>query len=267
MFKRMISVLVVVLSVLVYAIGTSSAAVISGSMMVTDVTPVQFCVVWGTTEPAFGTVNVFQDPVGTIPEPNAVASFESTNHPPAEDLGVMKVKVVGLKPDTEYFFQTETIVKSDNSVYLSPIQSVKTEKSSVIVRNDVLALKTGIGNQNPAHGALIIASVDDASYSISCWVGDGVPDSWGAIDTNNFYDKQTHVNLELQGGETINLMLFGGSLGSFETQETVPPETGGMQSFKAAAILSALASASAAPVAADGGGGGGCFISTAFDSF
>jgi hypothetical protein len=268
MLKRAILALITVLLLAMAVSGVGRAGVISGSMMVTDVTPVQFCVVWGATEPAYGTVNVFQDAAGLIPEPNAVKTFESTSHPPAEDIGVMKVKVVGLKPETEYFFKTETILKSNNSVILSPIQSVKTEKSSVIVKNDVLALKATMEDKNPALGTLVIATIDKASYPISSWVADGVPDLWCAIDANNFYDKNSHVNLELQGGETINLMLFGGSLGSIQTQETVPLETGGMQSLAAPVALPIPATASSsAPVATSGGGGGGCFISTLFDSF
>ncbi len=216
--------------------GNSLAVVIEDSLVVTDVTPVQFSVVWATSEPAWGSLDVFLDQEGTIPFIEAVVISESAEHPPAEDIGVMKVRVVGLKPDTEFFFQAKSTAKNDNAVYLSPIKRVKTEKSSIIVRNDVLAQKVGIGENKPAFGTLVVASVDEASYPVSGWVGDGVPDQWGAIDTNNFYDRETHVNLELEGGEVINLMLFGGSLGSVETQETVPEETGGMQALKTEAI-------------------------------
>ena len=57
------------------------------------------------------------------------------------------------------------------------------------------------------------------------------------IDTSNFFDLQTHVNLELSGGEVIHLTLFGGSLGSLETQDVVPQENGSMQSLAVAAYL------------------------------
>jgi len=217
--------------------GSSHAVVIEDTLMVTDVTPVQFCAVWATSEPAFGWLNVFLDPEATTPYTEAVVISESAEHPPAEDIGVMKVKMVGLKPDTEYFFQTETIAKDDNAVYLSPLERVRTEKASIIVRNDVFVPKVGIGENKSALGLLVIASVDKASYPVSGWVGDGVPDGWAAIDTNNFYDMETHVNLELEGGEVVNLMLFGGSLGSVETQETVPEEKGGIQPLEVAVNL------------------------------
>jgi len=251
--------------------GNAHAVVIEDSLVVTDVTPVQFCVVWGTTEPANATVNVFQDPAGQNPETKAIVTFESRNHPPAEDIGVMKAKVMGLKPDTEYFFQTETILKSSNSVLLSSIQSVKTEKSSIIVRNDVLAPKVSVDGVKPALGMLVIAILEGASYPVSGWVADGMPEQWSAVDSNNFYDKTTHVNLELQGGEIINLMLFGGSLGYVETQTIVPVKTGGIQSLKAVSLQlssssvpspAAPSSTAPPPAAVPAGGEGGCFIST-----
>jgi len=248
----------------------SHAAVIENSFMVTDVTPVQFCAVWATSEPAFGTLNVFLDPEATTPCTEAVVISESAEHPPAEDIGVMKVKAAGLKPDTEYFFQTETIAKADNTIYLSALKRVRTEKASIIVRNDVLVQKVAIGEDKPALGMLVIASVDKASHPVSGWVGDGVPDQWGAIDTNNFYDRETHVNLELEGGELVNLMLFGGSLGSVETQGTVPEETGGMQPLEVAANLPDSGSGPTTSTPQDSmhgaeaySGGGNCFIATA----
>ena len=111
---------------------------------------------------------------------------------------------------------------------------------------------------------MVVASVDNASYPVTGWVGYGVPEEWAAIDMNNFYDKLTHVNLELVGNEVLNLLLFGGSLGSVETQEIVPQETGGMRALQVSANLAGPA-VSSAPQSA-GGGGGGCFIATATSS-
>lgn len=239
MVKRGIFLLLCAVGLVISVCGNSQAVVVEDSLMVTDVTPVQFCVVWATSEPASASLNLYVDPQGTTPYTEAVVVSESAAHPPAEDNGVMKVKVMGLKPDTEYFFRSKTIAKSNNAVYLSVLESVRTEKSSMIVRNDILAQKVGIGGTDPqpALGMLVIASVDNASYPLTGWVGDGVPEQWGMIDTNNFFDWATHVNLELNGGEVINLTLFGGSLGSVETQDIVPQESGSAQSMAVAAYL------------------------------
>jgi len=78
------------------ACGSSRAVVIEDSLMVTDVTPVQFCVVCATSQRASGSLNAFLDSETTIPCTKAVVISKSAEHPPAEDIGVMKDKVVRL---------------------------------------------------------------------------------------------------------------------------------------------------------------------------
>jgi hypothetical protein len=249
--------------------GNCQAAVIEDSTIVTDVTPVQFCVVWGTSGPASGSIRVFLDADGTIPYADAVVSSESAKHPPAQDLGVMKLKVLGLKPDSRYFFQIESTNTNDSTIDLypngPPFIEVSTEKSSIIVRNDVFAQEAYFGKNQPAPGMLVIASLGQASYPVTGWVGHGVPEQWAAIDMNNFYDKVTHENLELPvgGGDVVTLILFGGSLGSVKTLANLPPETGGMQPSSVAVSLPDPGSTSASAASSSGGGGGSCFIATA----
>jgi hypothetical protein len=263
MYKQGIFGILLLLGVGMTLCGTGHGAVIEGSLVVTDVTPVRFCAVWGTQEPATGSVSVFLDPEGTRPWTGAVVKSESLEHPPAEGIGVMKVSVTGLRPDTEYFFRAQTTLKRDNAVYESSLTPVRTEKASVIVRNDVLMQKVDIVGIDPGPGMLVIASLEAASYPITGWMADGVPQGWAAIDTNNFYSKQTRVNLELLGGEVIKLKLFGGSLGSVETEETIPAESGGIQKLSRSVSLtvSGGAQSGAGATGASGGGGGGCFIS------
>ena len=248
------------------------SVIIADSVQVTDVTTVQFSVVWGAIEPATGTVKVFADSDGTVPVTEALVTPESSNFPPAEDLGVMKVRVVNLKPDTQYYCQIQTTSKNSGIVTsypeTPPYIGVRTEHTSGIVSNDVLAQEISIGNGKSTQGTLVIAKVDQASYPLTGWAGDGVPDGWIAIDMNNFYDKDTRTNLELVGGEPIFLTYFGGALGSVETNDTVPAETGGIQQVSVKASLPASGSGGDSSSTSDssgGGGGGACFIATAAD--
>ena len=83
------------------------------------------------------------------------------------------------------------------------------------------------------------------------------------IDTNNFYDRNAHVNLELLGGEPITFTFFCGSMGSVETNDTVPTESGGIQPVQVAANLPGSGGSSSSSSSDSGGGGGGaCFISS-----
>jgi len=238
------------------------------SVWVTDVTPVQFSVVWGTSEPATGAVNVFLDEDGTVPVPEAIITPESADHPPAENIGVIKVQVTNLRANTTYYFQTKTTSQNGGTTFLypesPPFTAVTTEKESVIVRNDVLAQQISIGAGKSTKGTLVIAEIDQASYPVTGWAGDGVPDGWVSIDTNNFYDKDTHVNLELIGGEPITLTYFCGSLGTVETNDTVPAESGGMQPVSVQAALPGSGSGGGSLSSTNSSGGGGsCFIGTA----
>ena len=93
------------LALVISVCGNSYAILIENRFMVTDVTPVQYCVIWATTEPAAPSVEVFLDANATMPYTEATIISDSSKHPPAEDIGVMKVRVMGLTPDSSYFFR------------------------------------------------------------------------------------------------------------------------------------------------------------------
>lgn len=227
---------------IILAQGVCGAEIVSpASPMITDVTPVSFSVVWTTSEPAICGMNIFVDAEGTTPYTEAEVLSESSRHPPAEDIGVMKVRVLGLKPGSQYFFQTKTTYKRNGTVSLypegPPFIEVKTEASSIVVLNDILAQQINVGGGRLTLGTILTAHLDSASYPISGWVGEGVPDNWAAIDANNFYDKETRLNLELEGGEVLKLTVLGGGTCYVETQDTVPEENGGIQSLEVGATL------------------------------
>ena len=261
-----------------FVCGSSHAAITSGPF-VTDVNMVQFSVVWTTSEPSSGSVDVFIDSNATTSATEAVVTGESVEHPPAEDIGVIKITVTGLKADTQYFYQAKSITKSTNQVEVSPLGAVRTEEKVAIVDNGLIAQKVSIGSNKPAPGTLVMASVDQASYPVTGWVGSGVPDQWVLINTMNFYssekftrpdgtEQDAHVNLKLDGGEVINLTLLGGILGTVVTQDRVPQNDDGVQPLNIAAVLpdSASTSPSSSEHTDSGGGGGGgaaCFIATA----
>jgi hypothetical protein len=262
----------VALSMFLLTPGLSDASIIdTNSVRVTDVTPVQFAVVWGTSEPATGSVNVFTDADGTLPASDAVVTFDSSNHPPAEEIGVMKVRVTNLKASTKYFFRTKSTSKNDGAVSFYPeapgLIEITTMDQSIIVKNDVIAQQVSMGDGKSTQGTLVIAEIDKALYPVTGWAGDGVPDGWVAIDTNNFYfydlALQKYVNLDLKGGEPITLTYFCGFLGMVETNDEVPAESGGIQPVQVAANLPESGGGFTSSSSSDSGGGGGaCFIST-----
>src|SRR5262249_50397955 len=85
------------------------AAPLPRDVHVADVTPTAFSVVWTTDAAATGTVAVFEDVLGTkvasgaVIEPGLVLGGDTAVRTAAEDLGVLRVRVSGLAPDTAYF--------------------------------------------------------------------------------------------------------------------------------------------------------------------
>jgi hypothetical protein len=199
---------------------------------VTDVTPQAFSLVWFANQAATGSVNVYSDYKGNNLIQGLVITDDSANHPPAGDSGVIKITISNLNSDTIFYFQVVTTTNED--VLIEPakgkLPSVRTEVSSTIVNNDLIANRI-LQNDGttPALGALLVADVRGSDYPITGWVDEGVPAPWALLDLNNFYSKKDHKNLELVGKEIISLRSLGGIKGFKPLRSTVPDEIGGIQ--------------------------------------
>ncbi|MEJ2430620.1 MAG: hypothetical protein P8075_17135 [Deltaproteobacteria bacterium] len=193
-------------------------------LIVTDVNPLAFSVAWVASEPSTCTVRLFDEQHRNLADVKTIS--ESRQHRPAEDLGVMKVRVHGLRPDTNYLVQTVTTSKKDGKIIIYPEKpiSVRTEKNAVPVSNSVFAQKIYHTNQMKGDGSLLIASVDGESYPVSGWVGaqPNPPSPWALVDLNNLYSARTHQNLEVRGGEKITVEVLGGVRGYSRFSGKVP---------------------------------------------
>ena len=198
-------------------------------LIVTDVNPLAFSVAWVASEASTCTVRLFDEQHRELADVKAVS--ESRQHPPAEDLGVMKVRVQGLRPDTNYLVQTVTTSKKDGKITVYPEKpiSVRTEKNAVPVSNSVFAQKIYHKNQMKGDGSLLIASVDGESYPVSGWVGGqpNPPSPWALVDLNNLYSAKSHQNLEVRGGESITVEVLAGIRGYARFTGKVPQASQG----------------------------------------
>jgi hypothetical protein len=221
--RRVIFIFLFVLCVGIYP-GWGCAA---SKLWVTDVTPGAFSLVWVANGPASCSAKVYADAAGTEPITGLSITSDSANHAPAEQNGVMKVNISGLAPGTTYYFQTVTVGPGGTLLEpdSGPLPSVRSEVSSSVVKNDVLAHKILKSDRStPAQGALLVAEVEGGSYPITGWVGSGAPLPWVLVDLNNIYSKTAHRNLELSGGEAITLESVGGLMGFRRLVGTVPEE-------------------------------------------
>lgn len=198
---------------------------------VTDVTPNGFSVLWQSTEPSSGTLDVFDDTGVLLDDPLILS--ESEGHLPAEEIGVIKVTVSGLLPGTTYRFQTLTTALADGVVVYSPLypelMEVTTVMATSAVNNDPIKQMIYDGDGNSADGTLLVVLVEGGDYPVSAWVGDGVLSPWAEVDLNQIYSRVTHENLQLLGGEELALWSFGGILGNFVNFQRVPVPSGTVQ--------------------------------------
>jgi len=203
-------------------------------IVITDVIPVSFSVVWTASEPSTCDPKVFGDYAGEIPaigsvtQPMPVEKGDMTIIQKSEDNGVMKVRVTGLTSDNHYYFQSVTTSKdtSDTTYYpvSPPYPNVITESRCrrhievgmdlVPFSNDLLQVECLYSDEiTPAEGTLLLAYTFGAGYPISSFVGDGVPVPYAYVDLNNAFSKDSFENVLLQGYESLMMVQYMGTRG------------------------------------------------------
>lgn len=216
-------------------------------LMVTDVTPNSFSVIWVTNEPCTADIKVYLDAQATMPAENAVVtahpleSGSSSIKTKAEDQGVMKVRVEGLNANTAYYFTTVSTSKSTsestNYPALTALMEVSTESQTVRTTGDANALAPFSNDliiepcylndgQTVAEGTLIVATVKGAHYPLTAFVGDGIAIPYAMVDLNNLYGAETFETLDLSTRENLTVLNYRGTNGYAIITYKVPVDNG-----------------------------------------
>jgi hypothetical protein len=232
---KTVAALSVVLLVSVCAMRQAQASQpVASRLVLTDVRPVSFSAVWVASEPSTCTLHVFDQEGRELTEIMVIS--ESAIHPPAEDIGVMKVRVNNLLPDTIYYLETVTTSKAtaDVTVYPENPIPVLTEKSAGPVNNNGLAQEIYTEHGDHADGSLMVVTVEGGSYPITAWVGGQTnpPSPWALADMSNIYSDLTHKNLQTHGGEAIIVDVIGGMRGYAELDAKAPAPSEGSPFFQ-----------------------------------
>ena len=210
---------------LLVSTGVEAGQPVVSRLVVTDVSPLSFSVVWIASEPSTCSLLLFNERHQKLADAKILS--ESGQHLPAEDLGVMKVRVNNLRPDTTYYIKTVTTSKSEGKITVYPEKPipVRTEKSAVPVDNTILAQKIYFKDHITGDGCLLLVAVEGGSSPVSGWVGGqpNPPTPWTLVDLNNVYSKLTHQNLQLKGGEAMNVEVVGGLRGYAKFSRKLPP--------------------------------------------
>lgn len=226
---------------------------------VTDVTPRSFQVVWLSSDPATGTLRLFEAPGCQ----NEIFTADVTPFPTvagnafivaaAQQKGVLSVRAAGLAPDTDYCVQTVTTSLFSSLTATAPTPPLIVHTAAKTVRskaagpgdpneiafsNDLTKLEITRSDPNAAtNGALVLLKVAGAASPLSAFVGDGVdddadpnsPTGLALFDLNNVYSASTGESLDLKGdgGEEISARALGSPEGFVTVHaRIVPPDHG-----------------------------------------
>jgi hypothetical protein len=200
-------------------------------VIISDVGPTKFSVIWFSAQASSCSLSVYFDEDAVNMIQDISMHSESNSHFQAEENGVMKVTVVGVEPSTTYYFKTITqfYVSGDNQIS-DRIFKVTTEMSASIVNNNSIVQKVILEDpKTPANGILVIVlDIEDASSPLSAWIGDGYPLGYAGIGLSNLFHKDNHINLDIESGTTMTIIVVGGLLGTLEyttsVDESVDPQ-------------------------------------------
>jgi hypothetical protein len=212
----------------------------ANNIMITDITDSQFSVIWGAQEASSCSLKVFSDSNATqeITSEFSIIS-ESSQNPPAEDNGVMKVTVKQLIPEKTYYVRTVTTPKSSGINEVSEnIYEVTTETESSVVSNNILVQQVKQTNgQDAATGSLLIVTIENASSPLSAWVGPGYLPGYAGVDLSNLYNAESRKSYEINSGTLATLYAFGGDGCDFTTSDVVIDESETVQLVQQIAVL------------------------------
>ena len=204
---------------------------------VTDLTSKSFTVVWPADEASVPGLQVFQDVMGTQPavdihiEPGFNEADSSALRAVAEDSGVMRVRVSGLRANTSYFYRLLSTPKAGGSAVAFPAEgalpSIKTQSHSLPHSNESFAVEVfAEDGTTAATGSVVILHVEGSDTPISHMVGDGFSAGLAALNLTNLYDINTGLRRHLTGGESVTVQVLGGLHGTRWMQDVVSANDG-----------------------------------------
>lgn len=211
----------------------AQAAPVLTDLVITDVSPSAFRVVWHASEASEPSVEVFTDAGGTIPAATAVkesyAGIDEYSQVLLSNAGIMVVEVRGLDPGTTYHVRATATSLANAAGTAAPMTSVVTASSIApmalaapftAVTNPVLRFSClSPDGRDAADTGLLLAEVSGARSPISQAV---TSDSTVYLETGNLISNTTGHTLPVTGEESLTLKFYRG-LGVVETFEFFMP--------------------------------------------
>lgn len=223
----------IVAAVMILAAGQ---AVAEPGVCLLDVTPGGFDVLWQANPDGEPSLTVYTDSAGTIEagdevivqafplgggDPQASDAYEAMSakyafREKAKALGLYKIRVSGLKPDTGYYFTAAIAYESGETLTYpeTGTRSVKTPKAAgfaVITPVLTVQLDDGSGTLD-AGGYVASAFCPQTRHGVSAYVGDGAQDDTVSLNLSNVFGEDG-VNWTPEGEKELILVVLRGTDG------------------------------------------------------
>ena len=205
-------------------------------VVISDVTPTAFSVVWSVAEPSRGDLEVYADVLGAEPavgvaiETGPLLGWDPQLAIESEALGVMRVRVSGLEPATAYFFRTLTTPLAGGAAEPVPaagaLFAVTTEVESFPYTADSFGTRVETAAGVAAAGAVLLIRLPAASHPLSAVVGDGYEGGLVAVDLVNFYAAGSGLTLPIDSAHLLRLEVWAGIDGSATGSFALAPAQG-----------------------------------------
>jgi hypothetical protein len=213
-----------VILVLVLPTLAGAAAPLPRDVVISDVTPTAFSVVWSVAEPSRGNLEVYRDVLGAEPaagvaiETGPLLGWDPELAVEGEALGVVRVRVSGLEPGTAYFFRTLTTPLAGGGAEPVPaagaLFAVTSEFESFPYTADSFGSRVETAAGVAANGAVLLIRLPAASHPLSAVVADGYEGGLVAIDLVNFYAADSGITLPIGAAHSLQLEVLAGVEGS-----------------------------------------------------
>jgi len=214
-------ILLLVIWLWVYAGPCRAGAPLVSQIEVSDVTPGSFAVAWQSSEPASGSLYLFQGDCAT-PIPNPLLTGEGN-----DQSGIVRVTAADLSPNTTYCYQTVTTSKSSSETLLYPASPVSITTQKAITRgmpaggktvpfaNDLLQIPPPYipSLLHSQAGLLIVLRLLDNKGDKPLSLLLTADATQNSFNMNNLFDPLSGQSLNLAGGERVRLTERHGNLG------------------------------------------------------
>jgi hypothetical protein len=220
------------------ATAAHAAPEVSG-LVVADLSDRSFSVIWVANEAVETTVRVYTDAEGLSEITGGLTiTSESTDHAPASDIGIVRIRVAELPEDTTVYIQgvstsvaTRELLEHPAAAPFIPVTTaLGLDRRNALgepIANDLVSIEVSrSGTENLAQGTLVLMEIAGAASPLSSFTGEGIEQPDALFDLNRAIDTTTRRSLVQTTETPLRFIALGASRGTARAEATLAAPTG-----------------------------------------